>query len=75
MSKDANDAWVNAHYGHDAHPIASNKPTAAQEAGTVEIIGRTYLLRDVTAALAKAGYAHVAAAPRWSAESHPERLA
>ena len=41
------------------------QPAAAQEEGTVEIIGRTYLLRDVTAALAKAGYAHapVAAAP------------
>lgn len=38
--------------------------SAALEAGTVEIIGRTYLVRDVMAALAKAGYAAlVAAAP------------
>lgn len=32
MSKETNDAWVNAHYGHDAHPITDNKPAAAQEA-------------------------------------------
>ena len=30
MSKETNDAWVNAHYGHDAHPIADNKSAAAQ---------------------------------------------
>lgn len=29
MNNETNDAWVNAHYGHDAHPIASNKPAAA----------------------------------------------
>ncbi len=88
MSKEKNDAWVNAHYGHDAHPVTDNKPAAAQEAGTVEIIGRTYLLRDVTKALAKAGHAPVAAAPDvvnptdtdsgidgdWYCERHPWAL-
>ena len=57
--------WENAHFEHDANPVDGSmyKPAAAQEAGTVEIIGLTYLLRDVTKALAKAGHAPVAAAP------------
>lgn len=32
MSNETNDSWVNAHYGHDAHPVTDNKPAAAQEA-------------------------------------------
>lgn len=46
MSKNANDAWVNAHYGHDAHPIVDNKPHAAPgiEADIPELLAE---LRDV----------------------------
>ena len=29
MSKESNDAWVNAHYGHDTYPVTDNKPAAA----------------------------------------------
>lgn len=32
MIKETNDAWVNAHYGHDTHPIADSTPAAAQDA-------------------------------------------
>lgn len=49
--------------------------SAALEAGTVEIIGRTYLVRDVMAALAKAGYAAlVAAAPGINLEQFREAV-
>ena len=34
MSKETNDAWVNAHYGYDAHPIVDNNPAAAPVADT-----------------------------------------